>query len=130
MALRYLIPLVLLFVTGVAGLASYYSGSGALIRQVQRTETDNLKRLLHSLEDRLAYNLRNQDTERVREELAALGAYPTLQLALLLDNTGTVLGSLRRADIGKSGDALLQAHFGDTLAPGLDAWLRSPATRA
>jgi diguanylate cyclase (GGDEF)-like protein/PAS domain S-box-containing protein len=109
--LRYLLPALLVGLALIAGLISYKTGSSAARQDVVQIETENLRRLMSRLQEISEYLMRRDDLRRVAEELAALSVEPHLNLALLLDDDGRILGSMRRADIGRPGAPMLSADL-------------------
>ncbi|ACL73071.1 EAL domain-containing protein [Thioalkalivibrio sulfidiphilus] len=126
MPLRYLIPVLLLGLALVAGLFSYQSGTRAALAQVQASETDNLRRLMNRLQENLEYLLRHDGMQRVQEEMAALSVEPHLNLALVADPQGQVLGSMHRADQVRKAAELLEERLLSQWQDEAVEWLKAP----
>ncbi|WP_018952840.1 EAL domain-containing protein [Thioalkalivibrio sulfidiphilus] len=126
MPLRTLIPALLVGLALVAGLLSYQSGTHAALAQVQASETENLRRLMNRLQENLEYLLRHDGRHRVQEEMAALSVEPHLNLALVTDTQGRVLGSMHRADQVRTAAELLNERLLPQWQDEAADWLKAP----
>jgi PAS domain S-box-containing protein len=94
------IPLALLALAVPLALFDLRSAAGETVRQVEVNERRGFGHRMVEVRSHLEFLLREGDLERAQEELARLGADPSVRLALLVDGGGEVAASMRRADVG------------------------------
>ncbi|WP_163992330.1 ATP-binding protein [Pyxidicoccus caerfyrddinensis] len=109
--LRITIPLVLLLFAVTLGLLDLQQNSRLASLRVEESSLQEFTRHLGEKQYQLELLLRLREPERVREEVASLGADTHVKMALLVDDTGKVLASMRRAEIGHQARELYPGLF-------------------
>nr|WP_228531217.1 MULTISPECIES: ATP-binding protein [Myxococcaceae] len=104
--LRYAVPLALLFFGGLVGLYDYVRSARTAERQVEQMAREDLGHRMADLQSHLEFLLRAGETERVREEVARLGADVNLERGLLVDDAGRVVAATRRELVGREAAGL------------------------
>jgi PAS domain S-box-containing protein len=104
--LHITLPLLLLVFAATLGFHDLHHNARLSALRVEEYTQRELTRHLGFLQDHLELLLRLGETERVQEALAGLGVDSHVKRALLLDGNGTVVASLRRAELGQRAQAL------------------------
>ena len=104
--LRYLVMGILTGFAIVIGLLTYFSTRPVIIQHVERQASDRLRAELTHLQGVLQLLLRAQSLEGAQSVVAALGAAPEHELALMTDAAGTIIASTRLAHIGSKWTSL------------------------
>ncbi|MFL5355589.1 ATP-binding protein [Archangium sp.] len=117
--LRITIPLVLLVFAITLGLHDLQQNSRLAALRVEAYTLQELSQRLGEQQDHLELLLRLQELERVREEVAGLATDPHVKAALLVDDTGQVVASTRRVEIGQRARALHPELFDAASEPGM-----------
>ncbi|QRO01709.1 PAS domain S-box protein [Archangium violaceum] len=104
--LRITLPLVLLIFAATLGLYDLRQNSRVTIQRIEEYTLQELAQRLGEKQAHLELLLRIRDLEQTQGELARLGTDPHIQTALLIDETGTVVASTRRIELGRPARAL------------------------
>ncbi|AKJ00923.1 PAS domain S-box-containing protein [Archangium gephyra] len=104
--LRVTIPAVLLLFAITVGLHDLHHNTRQACRRVEEYTHQELTQRMSEQQDHLELLLNLRQPERVQEDVASLGTDPHIKIALLLDDTGRVVASTRRVEIGQEGRAL------------------------
>ncbi|WP_257461490.1 ATP-binding protein [Archangium lipolyticum] len=104
--LRITLPLVLLIFAATLGLYDLRQSSRVTLQQIEAYTLEGLTHRLGEKQAHLELLLRMRDLEQTQGEIASLGTDPHIQTALLIDETGTVVASTRRIELGRPARAL------------------------
>jgi PAS domain S-box-containing protein len=98
--LRYAIPATVLVFTVLFGVWSYYYNIRVTDTEAEDHAFENAVREYTALQDTLEYLISKNLTERVQQQLGALGADPSIRTAMILDGQGKVVAAMHRERIG------------------------------
>ncbi|WP_052518775.1 ATP-binding protein [Archangium violaceum] len=115
--LRITIPAVLLLFAITVGLYDLHQNTRLARHRVEEFTRQELTQRMGEQQDHLEILLNLRKLERVQEEVASLGTDPHIEAALLLDDTGRVVASTRRVEIGQPGRALHPELFTPEVEP-------------
>lgn len=117
MPLRWLMPSLLIVLAVVLGLVNFRYSLNWATQHVEQDGIEHLTQMLTRHQSSLEFLLTKGHRERLQEEIATLTTDPTIDLALLVDPTDRVVGSMNRASIGSSLAEFMRnsalAHYGD-----------------
>jgi PAS domain S-box-containing protein len=104
--LHLTIPLLLLVFAATLGFHDLHHNARHSSRGVEQYTRNELTQRLGGQQDHLELLLSLGKLERVREEIASLGADPHVKVALLIDENGTVAASTHRVEHGQQARVL------------------------
>ncbi len=105
--IRVVVPLLLVFFSLLLVVGSLLLAKRDTSHRVEAEASERLLQRMVRLQDTLGYLASIGDMARVQAEVSALGTDPNLDLALLIDDEGTVIAANRIADIGSQAADLL-----------------------
>lgn len=98
--LKIVIPLLVVGSALILVIYLFYINSIQLQHRIEKDVSLNLRQSMTRSQSTLEYLLRTGSIDQLQEEVTALGADPDLKYAVLADDQGTVVASIRIADQG------------------------------